>query len=57
MINHGADRGPLSSAARDGFGRTEGRYILVSVRQGSFEPCSVPSELRTKLRPWSEPVD
>jgi YbgC/YbaW family acyl-CoA thioester hydrolase len=35
----------------------EGRYILVSVRQGSFEPCSVPSELRTKLRPWSEPVD
>jgi len=35
----------------------EGRYVLVSVRQGSFEPCPVPEELRAKLRPWTEPAD
>lgn len=32
----------------------DGRYVLVAVRQGSFEPCAVPEELRQKLAPWTE---
>ena len=32
----------------------DGRYVLVSVGQGTFEPCRVPDEVREKLNPWIE---
>lgn len=32
----------------------DGKYVLVSVGQGSFEPCRVPDEVRRKLEPFVE---
>jgi YbgC/YbaW family acyl-CoA thioester hydrolase len=33
----------------------DGKYVLVTVAQGSFVPCPVPDEVRRKLGPWLEP--
>lgn len=32
-----------------------GRYVLVCVHQGSFEPIEVPQEIRTRIAPYVEP--
>jgi len=32
----------------------DGKYILVSVRQGSFQPCLLPDRLREQLAPWTD---
>jgi YbgC/YbaW family acyl-CoA thioester hydrolase len=32
-----------------------GKYILVSVRQGNFEPVPVPEEVRSRIAPYLEP--
>jgi acyl-CoA thioesterase FadM len=31
-----------------------GRYVLVCVHQGSFEPIAVPEEIRTRIAPYVE---
>jgi acyl-CoA thioesterase FadM len=31
-----------------------GRYVLVCVRQGAFEPVPVPDEIRTRIAPYVE---
>ena len=31
-----------------------GRYVLVCVHQGSFEPIEVPAEIRTRIAPYVE---
>lgn len=33
-----------------------GKYVLVAVRQGSFEPTPVPDEVRSKIAIYLEPV-
>ena len=33
-----------------------GKYVLVTVRQGSFKPCPVPSEFRERISPFLEPA-
>ena len=33
-----------------------GRYVLVCVRQGNFEPVPVPEEIRTRVAPFVEPA-
>lgn len=32
----------------------DGKYVLVCVQQGEFQPSPVPDELRQKLGPWTD---